>query len=101
MPAARLPRDKAALVGRRVLTALTAHIDDGACGWFINTLTASGVGKGTKKQAPTAMHVVYYKSKETGSKDLQAWQGGQRALYQQLCMVARSGSCCCSQSMTR
>ena len=66
--------DKAALVGRRVLTA---RIDDGACGWFIGSVIASGVGKAMKKQVPTATHVIEYKKKETGTKALEGKVGSE------------------------
>jgi hypothetical protein len=66
--------DKAALVGRRVLTA---RIDDGACGWFIGTVTGSGVGKAVKKKVPTATHVIEYKTKETGTKVLNGKVGSE------------------------
>ena len=59
--------DKKALVNRKVLTA---RIDDGACGWFLGTVTSSAVGVRDKKKVPTATHVVTYTRKETGTKDL-------------------------------
>ena len=62
--------DKKALVGRKVLTA---HLEDGACGWFVGTVFSSSVGvlyKKGKKGVPTATHVVEYKEKETRTKAL-------------------------------
>ena len=59
--------DKKALEGRKVLTA---HLEDGACGWFIGTVVNSVVGKGWKKKAPTATHLIEYKEKETKTKKL-------------------------------
>ena len=59
--------DKQALVGRKVLTA---HLEDGACGWFVGTVISSAVGKSWKKKAPTATHLVEYKEKETRTKKL-------------------------------
>ena len=61
---------------------LAARIDDGACGWFIGTVIASGVGKAMKKQVPTATHVIEYKKKETGTKARR--QGGEQAFPRQL-----------------
>ena len=49
---------------------LTAHLEDGACGWFVGTVVSSGVSKGWKKKAPTATHLVEYKEKETRTKKL-------------------------------
>ena len=59
--------DKKALEGRKVLTA---HLEDGACGWFIGTVVSSVVGKAWKKTAPTATHLVEYKERETKTKKL-------------------------------
>ena len=59
--------DKKALEGRKVLTA---HLEDGANGWFIGTVVNSVVGKGWKKKAPTATHLIEYKEKETKTKKL-------------------------------
>ena len=59
--------DKRALVGKKVLTA---RIDDGACGWFLGTVTSSAVGVRDKKKVPTATHVVAYTKKETGTNHL-------------------------------
>ena len=59
--------DKAALVGRKVLTG---HLEDGACEWFIGTVVSSAVGKSWKQSTPTATHLVEYKEKETRTKKL-------------------------------
>eukprot|EP00966_Prymnesium_polylepis_P185467 4299018-Prymnesium_polylepis.1 len=59
--------DKKALVGKKVLTA---RIDDGACGWFLGTVTSSAVGARDKKKVPTATHVVTYTKKDFGTKDV-------------------------------
>ena len=45
-------------------------IDDGACGWFLGTVTSSAVGVRDKKKVPTATHVVAYTKKETGTTHL-------------------------------
>ena len=59
--------DKAALIGCKVLTA---HLEDGACGWFVGTVVSSVVGKSWKKTAPRATHLIEYKEKETKTRKL-------------------------------
>ena len=52
---------------------LTAHLEDGACGWFMGTVFTSSVGisyKKGKKGVPTATHIVEYKERETRTKAL-------------------------------
>ena len=71
-------------MGRKVLTA---HLEDGACGWFVGTVFSSSVGvsyKKGKKGVPTATHVVEYKEKETRTNQGAGWQGGDRVLAQEL-----------------
>ena len=62
--------DKKALAGRKVLTA---HLEDGACGWFVGSVFTSSVGalvQEGEEGVPTATHVVEYKEKETRTKAL-------------------------------
>ena len=52
---------------------LTAHLEDGACGWFVGSVFTSSVGALVhegEEGVPTATHVVEYKEKETRTKAL-------------------------------
>ena len=83
---------KRALVGRKVLTA---RVDDGACGWFLGTIVSDVVGKRDKAKVPTATHIIEFKQKETGTKQL-AWARLRRS--SPLSTTARwSGGFCSSQ----
>ena len=62
--------DKKALEGRKVLTA---HLLDGAIGWFVGTVVTSAVGKSWKtgkNGVPTATNIIEFKQKDTGTKSL-------------------------------
>ena len=57
--------EQRALTGRKILTA---HLLDGATGWYPGTVQCFGVGASWKQ--PEATHIVVYKKKETGTKHL-------------------------------
>ena len=53
--------------------ALTAHLEDGACGWFVGSVFTSSVGalvQEVEEGVKTATHVDEYKEKETRTKAL-------------------------------
>ena len=62
--------EKKALEGRKVLTA---HLLDGAIGWFVGTVFSSAVSKSWKtgkNGVPTATNIVAFDKRETGRKEL-------------------------------
>ena len=59
--------------GVTLTQVMTAHLLDGAVGWFVGTVVTSAVGKSWKtgkNGVPTATNVVEFKLKDTGTKSL-------------------------------